>query len=104
MSAFYEDPFTLNYRGHTVCKTGPWGQGPVLLLGLALAEQLEDHLRNPNSVDFYHTLIEIMKLTCADRETYYGDPKVVQVPMEQLLGRGYAQSRAKLICDQANNA
>ncbi|WP_299667781.1 gamma-glutamyltransferase family protein [uncultured Ruegeria sp.] len=102
-SAFYEDPFTLNYRGHTVCKTGPWGQGPVLLQGLALAEQLEDHLRDPNSADFYHTLTEIMKLTYADRETYYGDPNVVQVPMAQLLGRDYAQSRAKLVGDQANN-
>ncbi|WP_298855015.1 gamma-glutamyltransferase family protein [uncultured Ruegeria sp.] len=102
-SAIYEDPITLNYRGHTVCKTGPWGQGPVLLQGLAMAEQFEDHLRDPNSADFYHTLIEIMKLTYADRETYYGDPNVVQVPMAQLLGRDYAQSRAELIGDQANN-
>ena len=27
----YEPPVTLDFRGWTVCKTGPWGQGPVLL-------------------------------------------------------------------------
>ena len=24
-----EGPATLDYHGYTVCKTGPWGQGPV---------------------------------------------------------------------------
>jgi gamma-glutamyltranspeptidase / glutathione hydrolase len=26
-----EAPVTLDYHGHTICKTGPWGQGPVML-------------------------------------------------------------------------
>ena len=32
----YEPPVTLDYGGLTVCKTGPWGQGPVFLPQLAL--------------------------------------------------------------------
>ena len=34
--ATFEDPVTLDYHGHTICKTGPWGQGPVMLQQLAL--------------------------------------------------------------------
>ena len=34
--ATYEDPLTYDYHGYTLCKTGPWGQGPVLLQQLAL--------------------------------------------------------------------
>ncbi len=31
-----EAPLTYDYRRYTVCKTGPWGQGPVMLQQLAL--------------------------------------------------------------------
>src|SRR5205823_6376103 len=34
--ATLEPPVTFDYRGVTVCKTGPWGQGPVGLQQLAL--------------------------------------------------------------------
>ena len=33
----------------------------------------------------------------ADRERYYGDPRFVDVPMETLLSRAYAQERLKTI-------
>ena len=33
-----ESPATLDFRGLTVCKTGPWGQGPVFLQQLALLD------------------------------------------------------------------
>ena len=36
--ATLEPPVSLDYRGHTVFKTGPWGQGPVFLEQLALLE------------------------------------------------------------------
>ena len=39
--ATFEAPATLDYRGVTVCKTGPWGQGPVLLQQLALLDGLD---------------------------------------------------------------
>ena len=34
--ATIEAPVTYDYEGYTVCKTGPWGQGPVFLQQLAL--------------------------------------------------------------------
>ena len=33
-SATWEEPATLDWHGYTVAKTGPWGQGPVLLQSL----------------------------------------------------------------------
>ena len=35
-TATYEDPVTLDWRGWTLCKPGPWSQGPVFLQHLAL--------------------------------------------------------------------
>ena len=35
-----EAPVTYDYQGLTVCKTGPWGQGPVFLQQLALLRRL----------------------------------------------------------------
>ena len=50
-----------------------------------------------NSADYIHTLVEALKLAYADRDTYYGDPKFVKVPMERLLSKEYAAERRKLI-------
>jgi gamma-glutamyltranspeptidase/glutathione hydrolase len=101
-SATYEEPVSVDFNGYQVCKTGPWGQGPVLLQGLRLIEALGfDHLQNETS--FVHTLTEVMKMTYADRDTYYGDPDFVDVPLEQLLSEDYAKERAALIAKHANN-
>jgi gamma-glutamyltranspeptidase / glutathione hydrolase len=47
--------------------------------------------------DYVHTVIEAMKLTYADRDTYYGDPAFVKTPAEGLLSKEYAKDRAALI-------
>ena len=39
--ATIEEPVSLGFRGWTVFKTGPWGQGPVLLQQLALLDGFE---------------------------------------------------------------
>jgi gamma-glutamyltranspeptidase / glutathione hydrolase len=86
-----EAPVTLDYRGWTVCKTGPWGQGPVFLQQLALLDGLE---LTP------HTIIESAKLCFADREAYYGD--AAPVPLDKLLSREYAAERRALIGETAD--
>ena len=102
-SATYEDPVSVDFNGYCVQKCGPWSQGPVLLQGLHLIEALGfDCLRDETG--FYHTLTEVMKLTYADRETYYGDPDFVDVPLQELLSPAYAQRRAGLITDRADNS
>jgi gamma-glutamyltranspeptidase/glutathione hydrolase len=42
-------------------------------------------------------VIEAAKLAFADRERYYADPKLVEVPLKKLLSKEYADERRKLI-------
>ena len=49
-----------------------------------------------------HTLVEALKLGFADRETFYGDPDAVEVPLATLLSTAYADARRKLIGERAS--
>ncbi|HLY83859.1 MAG TPA: gamma-glutamyltransferase, partial [Acidimicrobiales bacterium] len=101
-AATYEDPVTFCYDGMTVCKTGPWGQGPVLLQQLALLADFDLASMGLGSDEFMHTVVECAKLAFADREAWYGDPDLVPVPMDALLSPEYNASRRKLVTETAS--
>ena len=101
-SATIEEPQTYDYRGWTVAKIGPWGQGPVFLQTLSILKGMDIAAMAPDGADFVHTVTEAMKLAFADREIYYGDPKFAEVPLDQLLSDTYAAARRKLITDEAS--
>jgi gamma-glutamyltranspeptidase/glutathione hydrolase len=92
-----EEPVTFDYHGLTVCKTGPWAQGPVFLQQLALLAGFDLTDAGHLSADFVHTVIESAKLAFADREAWYGDPRDIDVPLEDLLSAGYNDERRALI-------
>jgi gamma-glutamyltranspeptidase/glutathione hydrolase len=100
--ATYEKPLAYEYYGWTVEKTGPWGQGPVMLQSLSLLKGLDLGSLDPNGADFIHLIVEAMKLSFADRETYYGDPEAVSVPMDELLSEDYIKDRVKLLSNDAS--
>ena len=97
-----EAPASAGYAGLTVCKTGPWGQGPVflqqlrLLAGIALGEMA------PGGVDHIHAVVECAKLAFADREAWYGDPDFTEVPLADLLSPEYAAQRRALVGQSAS--
>jgi gamma-glutamyltranspeptidase / glutathione hydrolase len=94
--ATLEAPVTLDYHGHTICKTGPWGQGPVMLQQLALLAGYDLDAMG-SGPDFVHTVVECAKLAFADREAYYGDPDFTDVPLATLLSAAYADERRALV-------
>lgn len=100
--ASYEAPVSIDYHGWTVHKTGPWGQGPVLLQALSILKNFDLAAMDPNGPDFVHTVIEAMKLAYADREAYYGDPAQSDIPMQVLLSDAYGAERARLISETAS--
>jgi len=100
--ATVEAPTTYDYHGWTIAKTGPWGQGPVLLQSLALLKGFDIAAMDPAGPDYVHTVVEAMKLAFADREVYYGDPDFAEVPMEHLLSDAYNDERRKLISGTAS--
>ena len=100
--ATLELPATGRYHDWTVAKTGPWGQGPVMLQTLAILEHFDLAAMDPNGPDFVHTVIEAEKLAFADREVYYGDPAAIDVPLAHLLSAEYGRARSRLIGDRAS--
>jgi gamma-glutamyltranspeptidase/glutathione hydrolase len=97
-----EAPLTIDYRGYSVAKGGPWSQGPVFLQQLALLQGFDLDELDPLGPDFVHVVIECAKLAFADREAWYGDPGFVEVPMRTLLGAAYNGARRKLVGDGAS--
>jgi gamma-glutamyltranspeptidase/glutathione hydrolase len=97
-----EAPVTLDYRGYTVAKGGPWSQGPVLLQQLALLQGFDLDGLDPLGAEFVHLVVECAKLAFADREAWYGDPDFVDVPMHTLLGNAYNDVRRKLLTEHAS--
>ncbi|MFE5186440.1 gamma-glutamyltransferase family protein [Streptomyces sp. NPDC056628] len=96
-SATYEAPATYDWNGWTLCKAGPWSQGPVLLQQLAL---LPAELPPYGSADYVHLLVEGCKLAMADREAWYGD--AAEVPLADLLSDAYNAGRRRLVGDTAS--
>jgi gamma-glutamyltranspeptidase/glutathione hydrolase len=97
--ATLELPVTFDYRNTTVCKTGPWGSGPVALQQLALLDGFD--VSDLPEEEFVHVVTECAKLAFADRDALYGDG---DVPMETLLSPEYNGRRRALVGGEASRA
>src|SRR3546814_8537151 len=76
---------------------GVWCQGPLLGQALRIVERDDLAALGHNSPAYIHLLTEALKLACADRERWYGDPRFVDVPLEHLLSTEYGALRRGLI-------
>ncbi|MGW2963747.1 gamma-glutamyltransferase family protein [Streptomyces sp. NPDC001220] len=99
-SASYEAPASYDWHGWTVCKAGPWSQGPTFLQQLALLPPELSELPAYGSADYLHLLIEGCKLAMADREAWYGD--AAEVPLAELLSDAYNAERRGLVGAKAS--
>jgi gamma-glutamyltranspeptidase/glutathione hydrolase len=100
--ATLERPTSVAYRDFEVFKTGPWGQGPVMLQQLALLDGFDMASLDEGSPDLVHAVTECAKLAFADREAYYGDPDCSEVPLAELLSPAYNDARRRLVTDEAS--
>src|SRR5947209_18016135 len=101
--ATVEAPISYDYGRYTVLKASTWTQGLVTLQQLALCKRLGFDGLDPTGPDFIHFQVEAAKLAFADRDTFYGDPKFVDVPIEVLLSDAYNDARARLITNEASH-
>lgn len=97
-----EPTVSASFAGRTVHKTGPWGQGPVLLQQLQMLDALGVGDLRPGSAELVHVVTEVAKLALADRDAWYGDPAVADVPLSALLDPGYAAARAATVGTEAS--
>ncbi len=99
-----EQPLQTNYKGIEVYKLQQWTQGPMLLQSLNILENFDLKSMGYNSTRYLHTLYQVMNLSFADRDFYYGDPYFSPTePMTGLLSKAYARQRAAQINPDRNN-
>jgi gamma-glutamyltranspeptidase/glutathione hydrolase len=99
-----EEPLMVNYKGIDVYKMQQWTQGPVMLQALNMLENFDLKAMGFNSARYIHTLYQVMNLTFADRDFYYGDPYVApEEPIKGLLSKEYAKERIKAINWERND-
>jgi gamma-glutamyltranspeptidase/glutathione hydrolase len=97
-----EAPVSTSFHGYTVYKPGFWSQGPSMIEALNILDGFDLPAMRLNSAEYIHTLVEALKLSYADRDTYYGDPRFVNVPADRLLSKEYAAERRRQIAQNAS--
>src|SRR6195256_2525634 len=93
----FDEPVETSFGDIRLYACGPWCQGPSLLQALNLLDAAKLHKFGHNSTAYLHRITEAVKLSFADREAYFGDPRVIDVPIEALLSREYARQRREMI-------
>lgn len=88
------EPISTTYRGWRVFELPPNGQGIGALEMLNLMEQtkLGDHAAM--SAEALHWKIESMRIAYTDLRKFVSDPRFVKVPVDRMLSKEYAKTRA----------
>ncbi|MBM3925604.1 MAG: gamma-glutamyltransferase family protein [SAR202 cluster bacterium] len=96
-SVTVEKPCSTSYKDYEVYTSGFWCQGPSIIGILNLMEQFDLPALGLNTADYFHVLLESVKLAFSDRHYFYGDPDFVDVPADGLLSKAYAKERRAMI-------
>lgn len=86
-------PLMATYRGYEVYEFPPNSQGLVALEMLNILEGYNLNTLGYQSTEYLHLLLEAKKLAFADRDRYLSDPAFVDIPIERLLSKSYAEEQ-----------
>ncbi|MEB3269394.1 MAG: gamma-glutamyltransferase, partial [Leptolyngbya sp.] len=67
-------PIHTRYRGHDVYTLPPNSQGMALLIALNIVAGLDVQALGHGTADYYHLMVEALKLAFADRDRWVTDP------------------------------
>ncbi|MCD6007678.1 gamma-glutamyltransferase [Halomonas sp. IOP_31] len=97
------EPIYGNYRGYDVYAMSPPSSGGVHIVQmLNILEGYDIGAMGFNSARTIHVMAEAMKRAYADRSKYLGDTDFVEVPLEGLTSKGYADElREQISMDSA---
>ena len=93
----FEPTVKVNFQGVEVHSCGPWCQGPVVPMALAILKGYDLKSMGHNSPAYIHIVNSALELAFADRHMHFGDPAFVEVPMDGLVSDAYAAQRRELI-------
>jgi gamma-glutamyltranspeptidase len=94
------EPISTSYRGYDVYEFPPNTQGITALEMLNIIEGYDLKSFGYQSSEYLHVLLEAKKLAFADRDAYVSDPAFVDVPVEGLLSKAYAEEQRSRINPQ----
>ncbi|MEC5423016.1 gamma-glutamyltransferase [Virgibacillus sp. C22-A2] len=97
--ADWVEPINVNYRGYDVWEIPPNGQGIVALQALNILKGFE--FTDKESVETYHKQIEAIKLAFTDGQKHVTEDNHMRYTTEEILSEAYADTRRKLITDEA---
>jgi gamma-glutamyltranspeptidase / glutathione hydrolase len=90
-------PLWGRYRNFRIAANPPPGGGTMLIEMLNILENFDLAAMGHNSPDYIATVAEAMKIGAVDRDRYLGDPKFVDVPVERMTSKNYADEWARRI-------
>lgn len=94
----WREPVRARYRDRTILSMPPPSSGGVTLaLMLNILEGWEMGRLGWHSPDAIHRMVEAMRRAYADRNYWLGDPDFVEMPLERLLSRAYADSLRRTV-------
>jgi gamma-glutamyltranspeptidase / glutathione hydrolase len=91
------EPIRTDYRGYEVLELPPNTQGITALQLLNIAEEWQPSEFPVNSAEQIHHFVEAKKHAFRDRDHYIGDPDFVDVPVDRLISKEYAEEIRKRI-------
>jgi len=98
-------PLRGNYRGYDIITMPPPSSGGIVMLEvLNMLEGYDLRAMGANSAAKFHLFTEASRRAFADRAEYMGDPDFADVPVERLIDKKYAQTRASTIDPQKADA
>ncbi|WP_341346881.1 gamma-glutamyltransferase [Paenibacillus sp. FSL H3-0469] len=93
----WEEPLQTHYHGHTVYQVPPNSQGFTALIALNILEHSNFAEIRHGSYEYYHQLVEALKLSFRDRDQVLTDPSFSSIPLDRLLSKPYAAQLAASI-------
>ena len=90
----YRNPVKGNYRGYEIVGVGPASSGAThIVQALNLLEKFNIEAMGFGTKEYIHLLAETLKIIFSDRFRFMGDPDFVDVPVQELVSKRYADIR-----------
>ncbi|MBE0447879.1 MAG: gamma-glutamyltransferase [Actinobacteria bacterium] len=96
-SSDWVEPVRTDYKGLIVTELPPNTQGIATLMILNLIEPYNLNEIGDNTADYYHLMTEAIKIAFADRDRWVTDPAFLDIPLDRLTSKDYAQERRSII-------
>jgi oxamate amidohydrolase len=91
------EPISVDYRGYQAYNLPPPSQGIASLQILSILNQFDLKQMGEGTADYYHLIVEAIKLAFADRDRWLSDPDFVDIPLAQLLSQQHNQALSQQI-------